>query len=262
MKKKFNVVCIKWGKLYTPDYVNKLNNMVKRNTSYDIDFYCFTEDRLGLDENIIVKPLPILNTIEGYEHIFSYTKEAGLCDDNLGGLNGQRVFFLDLDMVAISNLDDLFDYPEADKFYIINDWHTKGNNVGQASCYSWVVGTLGSIKKDYESDPKAVLDKFGSAAQEYLSFKVIEKFGKLNFWPADWFCSFKFHCMPKFILFRYFLEPKIPTDMKDLKFIAFHGTPNPDEAIEGRWEQKAGKKKWKKMYKVCKPTSWIKDYWY
>ena len=207
MKKKFNVVCIKWGKLYTPDYVNKLNNMVKRNTSYDIDFYCFTEDSLGLDESIIVKPLPILNTIEGYEHIFSYTKEAGLCDDNLGGLNGQRVFFLDLDMVAISNLDDLFDYPVADKFYIINDWHTKGNNVGQASCYSWVVGTLGSIKKDYESDPKAVLEKFGSAAQEYLSFKVIEKFGKLNFWPADWFCSFKFHCMPKFILFRY--NPKL-----------------------------------------------------
>lgn len=262
MNKKINVICIKWGELYDASFVNKLNSMVKRNTSYEIDFYCFTENSKDFDDDIIVKPLPILNTIEGYDHIFSYRKEAALCDDNLADLNGQRVFFLDLDMVAISNLDDLFNYPKDDKFYIINDWHTNGNHVGQASCYSWVVGTLGYIKKDYEDNPKAVLDEFGSAAQEYLSSKVIEKFSKLNFWPEDWFCSFKFHCMPKFILFRYFFEPKIPENMKGLKFIAFHGTPNPNEAIEGRWEQKDGKSKWKKIYKVCKPTKWIEDYWY
>jgi len=262
MQKNFNVICIKWGNLYSPEYVNKLKNMVKRNTSYHIDFYCFTEDSNGFDSDIIVKPLPNLNTIDGYNHIFSYRKEAALCDNELGGLNGQRVFFLDLDMVVISNLDELFEYPKYEEFYIINDWHTNGEHVGQASCYSWVVGTLGFIKEDYEKNPKWVLDKFGSAAQEYLSYKIIEKFGKLNFWPKNWFCSFKFHCMPKFILFRYFIKPKIPTNMKGLKFIAFHGTPNPDEALEGKWEQKAGKKKWKKLYKVCKPTTWINDYWY
>jgi hypothetical protein len=262
MKDIFNVICIKWGALYSPDYVNKLCRMVKRNTNYEVNFYCFTEDSESFDKDIIVKPLPNLDTIEDFKHIFSYKKEAALCDDNLGGLNGQRVFFLDLDMVAISNLDKLFEYPKGDKFYIINDWHTKGDNVGQASCYSWVVGTIGSIKADYEKNPKWVLNKFGSAAQEYLSYKVIEKFGKLNFWPENWFYSFKFHCMPKFILARYFIEPKIPANSKDLKFIAFHGTPNPDEAIEGRWEQKAGKSKWKQIYKVCRPTSWITKYWY
>lgn len=260
--KKVNIVCIKWGVVYNDGYVNKLYNMIKRNTSYDVNFYCFTDNNEGFNENIIVKPLPILNTISGYEHIYSYRKEAALCDDDLAELRGERVFFFDLDMVAISNLDELFDYPKNDNFYIINDWHTKGNHVGQASCYSWVVGTLGFVKKDYESNPKSVLDKFGSAAQEYLSSKVIEKYGKLNFWPSDWFCSFKFHCMPKFILLRYFLEPQIPKNRKNLKFIAFHGTPNPREAIIGRWDQKEGKKKWKKIYKVCKPTTWIKDYWY
>lgn len=262
MRKKINIICIKWGTLYAPGFVNKLNSMVKRNTSHDIDFYCFTEDNQGIDESIIIKPLPVLNTIKGYDHIFSYRKEAGLCDDNLGGLNGQRVFFLDLDMVVMSNLDELFEYPKDDKFYIINDWYTSGTHVGQASCYSWVVGTLGFIKRDYEENPKAVLEKFGSAAQEYLSSKIIERFSKLNFWPKNWFASFKFHCIPKFILFRYFYEPKIPTNMKGLKFIAFHGTPNPNEAIEGRWEQKTGKSKWRKIYKVCKPTTWIKKYWY
>lgn len=260
--KNINIVCIKWGSVYNDGYVNKLYNMIVRNTSYNVKFYCFTDNDDGIDKSIIIKPLPILNTLKDYQHIYSYRKEVGLCDDNLGGLNGERVFFFDLDMVAISNLDELFDYPVDDKFYIINDWHTKGNNVGQASCYSWIVGKLGIIKKDYESDPKIAIENFGTAAQEYLSSKVIEHFGKLNFWPENWFCSFKFHCMPKFIPFRYFITPKIPKNKKNLKFIAFHGTPNPPEAIIGQWDQKSDKHKWKKLYKICKPTPWIKDYWY
>ena len=138
------------------------------------------------------------------------------------------------------------------------DWNTKGESVGQASCYSWVVGTLGFVKEYYEKNPKEVVDNFFTASQEYLSSKVIEKFGELNFWPGDWFCSFRFHCMPKFGPSRHFVAPKIPQN-ENLKFIVFHGTPNPREAIKGIWELKSTDKSWKRLYKVCKPTTWIKD---
>lgn len=261
MNKSKNVICIKWGTVYSADDVNKLHNMVKRNSSYNIDFYCFTEDSEGLNEDIIVKPLPILDTIEGYRRKYAYEKEAGLCDDNLGNLNGERVFFFDLDVVIVSSLDDLFSYPKEDKFYIINDWNTKGETVGQATCYSWEVGTLGYIKEYYEKNPKEVVDKFYNASQEYLSSKVIEKYGKLNFWPEDWFCSFRFHCMAKFGPLRHFITPSIPKNMPNLKVINFHGYPKPEDAIKGFWYIKEGQN-WKKLYKVCKPTPWIKDYWY
>ena len=256
-----NVICIKWGTAYDPDYVNKLYRMIKKNTSYSIDFYCFTEDSNGLHEDIIIKPLPVLNTIKEYQTKYAYRKEAALCDDDLGGLKNQRVFFFDLDVVIISNLDEFFIYPEDDKFYIINDWNTKGNHVGQATCYSWVVGTLGYIKEYYEKNPQEVVQEFHTASQEYLSSKVIEKFGALNFWPDDWFCSFRFHCMPKFGLLRHFITPSIPKDRPGLKVIAFHGIPNPREAIQGIWKLKK-KDSWKRIYKVCKPTKWIEKYWY
>jgi len=261
MKEIRNIICIKWGTVYGFEDVNKLYSMVSRNSTYDINFYCFTEDKKGLNEDIIVKPLPVLHTIEGYRRKYAYEKEAGLCDDGLGGLYGQRVFFFDLDVLIVSNLDELLDYPKANKFYIINDWNTKGNHVGQATCYSFVVGTLGFIKKYYEDNPKEVIDKFYNASQEYLSSKVIEKFGKLNFWPKDWFCSFRFHCMPKFFLLRHFIAPSFPKNMPNLKVINFHGYPKPKDAIKGEWCIKKGQN-WKRIYKFCKPTFWIKDYWY
>lgn len=261
MKKTVNVICIKWGTRYPPKYVNTLYSMIKRNTSYEIDFYCFTEDSSGLDKDIIIKPLPVLNTLKEYQTIHVYRKEAALCDDDLGGLKNERVFYFDLDVVIISNLDEFFDYPKDDKFYIINDWNSKGNEVGQASCYSWTVGTLGYIKEYFEQHPKEIVDKFFTASQAYLSSKVIEKYGSLNFWPDNWFCSFRFHCMSKIGPLRHFIDPQIPKDRPGLKVIVFHGIPNPPEAIKGVWSLKKGEG-WKRLYKVCKPTQWIEKYWY
>ncbi|MBQ7413422.1 MAG: hypothetical protein IJV07_04025 [Alphaproteobacteria bacterium] len=262
MSEKYNVICIKWGVAYSAADVNKLCSMVKRNTSFDIDFYCFTENADGLNNDIIVRPLPVLN-VPPEENKYAYKKEAGLCDDNLGGLNGQRVFFFDLDSLIVGNLDEFFRYPKGDKFYIINDWNTKGDTVGQASCYSWVVGTLGYVKKYFEDHPREVTDKYYTASQEYLSAKVIEKEGHLNFWPDNWFCSFRFHCLPKWP-FRFWKMAKIP-DRPGLKMIAFHGLPGLEDARQGIWCIDKTCPKYprgiKKLYKYVRPVTWINDYW-
>ena len=63
MSAKKNVVCIKWGTDYSGDDVNKLYNNVLNNTNYDIDFYCFTDDINGLNNKIIVKPIPELKNV-------------------------------------------------------------------------------------------------------------------------------------------------------------------------------------------------------
>lgn len=267
MSQKYNVICIKWGDCYQAWDVNNLCSMIKRNTSFDIDFYCFTEDAAGLRDDIIVKALPQFVDMkkgeEEYAFKYAYRKEAALCDDNLGGLNGQRVFFFDLDSLIVGNLDEFFQYPQDNKFYIINDWHTKGTHVGQASCYSFVVGTLGFIKRYFEEHPKEVVDRFYTASQEYLSYKVIERFGKLNFWPENWFKSFRFHCLP-FWAFRYFMTPRLP-QVAGLKMIAFHGDPGVAEAVDGVWSSVPTDRKYprgyKKLYKHVRPTKWILDYW-
>lgn len=251
-----NVICIKWGTSYPAEYVNRLYRMVARNTTYQFKFYCFTDDAEGLCPEVIPKPMTVLN-VPPEENKYSYKKEAGLCDDNLGDLGGQRVFYFDLDIVIVDNIDCFFDYPKDKDFVIINDWNTKGDHVGQASCYSWVVGELGYVKEYFEKHPREVTDKFFTASQEFLSAMILERYGKLNFWPDSWCRSFRFHCLPKGI-WRHFRIATIPPKAK---ILVFHGSPNPHEAIEGIWSSVKKIPFWKRLYKSVKPTPWIKDYW-
>ena len=165
------------------------------------------------------------------------------------------------------NLDELFDYPQGNEVYAINDWaHRRGkkaNQVAQASCYSWVVGTLGFIKQYYERHAEEVIRTFGTATQQYMSAMIMQKYEKINFWPDDWFKSFRFHCLPHPLL-RYFAEPKLP-DIKGLKMVAFHGEPGIAEALRGVWSTNPKSDKyprgWKKLYKHLRPATWIADYW-
>jgi len=254
-----NVICIKWGKgYYTADDVNRLYAMVKRNISgHRLHFYCFTEIAEGLDDGIIVKPLPQLN-VRPEDNKYAYRKEAALCDDNLGGLKGRRVLFFDLDVVITGSLDEMVDYPQGDEFVIIKDWNSWGSRVGQASCYSWKVGTLGFIKDYFEAHPEEVIKQFGTASQEYLSSKVIEKQGHLKFWPKQWCRSFKVHALPVWFL-RRFVTAKLP---KGTKVLCFHGRPKMDDAIAGRWAPPGVEPKWKTiLYKTIKPSPWLGQYW-
>ena len=260
-KPPIHVICIQWGSAYAAQDINHLFSMIRRNTSLPIRFHLFSnEPPENLLPEIEQHPEPGLNVSAEYNR-HNYRKEVGLCDDTLAGLTGERVFFFDLDVLIMGNLDDLFSYPKDDKFYIINDWNTRGDHVGQATCYSFVVGTLGFVKKAFEADPEPVLGEFGTASQEYLSAKVIEQFGPLNFWPKEWVQSFRYHCLPNPLL-RHFKTPKPPK--AGTKVLAFHGHPDVQDAIDGRWgrpgDRKAAKG-WKKLYKVCQPTPWVKDHW-
>ncbi len=255
-QEKFNVVCIKWGDKYPVEYANRLYQMVKRFTTVPFDFYCFTDDSKGLDPEIIAKLMPVMH-VAPEDNKYAYRKEAGLCDDNLGGLNGQRVLFFDLDIVILDNIDCFFTYPQGDDFVIINDWNSWGNKVGQASCYSWRVGTLGSIKKYFEDHPKEVVAKHYTASQEYLSEKVIEKYRKLKFWPSSWCRSFRYHSMPVNFL-RPFMTPKKPNGCK---ILVFHGDTDPHLALKGTFSERRKVPWHKRWYKTLKPATWLKDYW-
>jgi hypothetical protein len=252
-----NVICIKWGKKYSANDVNILFASVKRNSfRFPLKFHCFTDDASNLHPEITAHPLPKIHLQDPKDLKYVYQKEVGLCDDNLGGLNGERVFFFDLDVLITDSLDEMFAYPNGDEFVIINDWNSLGVKVGQASCYSWRVGTLGYIKADFEARPKEVVAKYFTASQEYLSAKVIEKYGELKFWPQQWCRSFKKHAIPNVIM-RHFKPPHLPAGVKVL---AFHGDPKIADAMNGVWYEQ-GQPFYKKLYKSIKPATWIADYW-
>lgn len=256
-----HIVASLWGTAYNEKDANNLYAMICRNTSRTVCFHLFSGNELpGLNPEILKHPEPDLNVPEKHRQR-NYRKTVGLCDPQLAGLNGKRIFIFDLDVLITGNLDDLFAYPEGDQFYIIKDWKKTDGTVGQGTCFSFVVGTFGFVKEAFEANPESITSQYESATQQFLSKMLIEKYGKLTFWPEPWFQSFRYHCLPPSLL-RHILIPKKPKP--GTKVLAFHGSPGIRDAIHGRWANPdAGKvpKGWKKIYKACKSTPWIKEYW-
>jgi hypothetical protein len=69
------------------------------------------------------------------------------------------------------------------------------------------------------------------------------------YWPDEWVRSFKRHCQRPFPLNRFLPAKFCP----EASIIAFHGNPNPDQAIEGF--------QGRKIHHYVKPTEWVKTLW-
>ena len=95
-----HVVCVKWGKKYGPEYVNKLFHGVNKFLiGTNFDFTCFTEDAEGLEEGILVRPFA--------EDWTGWWGKATLFSDL--GVSG-RFLYIDLDTVICGDLSDLAGY--------------------------------------------------------------------------------------------------------------------------------------------------------
>jgi hypothetical protein len=108
---EYNLVCVKWGDKFSPEHVNRLYRMAKKNISLPFNFYCWTEDPTGLYDEINIVPLDETLDLKAWWWKLTLFKE-----NNLKGIN----LFLDLDVVIQNNIDHLFDIAKHDKLTLID----------------------------------------------------------------------------------------------------------------------------------------------
>jgi hypothetical protein len=245
-KDPVNIICIKWGTKYGPDYVNKLRSMVQRHLKRPHRFVCLTDDTNGIDPSIETKPIPMVGFDE-FDQRKPWTFGHGWLKltsfaSTLYDLEG-RTLFLDLDIVIVDSLDPFFD-AQAD-FTVIKEWDKK-DETGNTSCYLFTIGAhadaLAYLKNDYPQSVANVRNE-----QEFIT-QFVARQGRLAYWPAEWCRSFKRHCMPKGLM-SWFAEPTIPGGAR---IVIFHGKPNPPDAIagiSGKW------------YRRVPPTRWVAEHW-
>jgi hypothetical protein len=235
-----NVICMKWGTKYDGPYVNTLRGMVARHLKRPHRFACFTDNSKGFRPDVEVFPLPTADLNGDRE--FGWNKLA-IYGETLGDLTGPALF-LDLDIIITGELDSFFDYLPGE-FCIIRDWQRPWRVTGNSSVFRFEIGKHTDILGDFLANPEAARASVRNE-QEYLSYKLHEK-GRLQYWPAEWCCSFKRHCMRRFPMF-YFNSAQLPGDAK---VVVFHGNPKPDEAMRGKWAK----------LRYIHPTPWIAEYW-
>ena len=218
------VICIRWGEKYGPDYVNRLHAMVARHLPGPFRFVCFTDDPSGLREGVEPMPLPDLgcDLPTGTRGIWGKSR---LWSPRLGELSGP-VLFLDLDVVVLSDLSGFFEHGGPGDVILARNPNTPFEKLGQTSIFRMPVGALAPLREAFLADPQGVADRF-RFEQRFVSRTAP---GGVRFWPRGWVAVFKWHCVPQFPL-NYLRAPKRPR----ARVVLFPGPLNPPDAIAGRW---------------------------
>lgn len=238
-----NIICMKWGTKYGPEYVNNLYSMVARNLTLPFRFVCFTDNGEGVREEVEVMPLPEMDLPDGAER--GWRKLSTFKEDF--PLDG-KILFIDLDTVIVDNIDDFFNI--GGDFFMIKHWapsekHGKGesavyryNSKIHHEIYDYFMSHIDEVKNNFRHEQAFLTD-------------WMEKRNKLAFWPDAWTPSFKYNCMSPFPV-NFIKQPLIP---EGAKMIIFHGNPTPSQAKEGKV------KGIKKFLRFIRPVAWIDKHW-
>jgi hypothetical protein len=263
------VISIKWGTRYGADYVNRLFSMVSRHVTPPLRFLCFTDDAAGLVRGIEPHPLPPLDCAMPTGTLGKWGK-ARLWSEPLADLEGP-VLFLDLDVVVLRSLDPLFDYGAPEDVVVARNPNTPFERLGQTSIYRMPVGRLAPLKARFEADPQGIADRY-QFEQRYVTKSTP---GGVRFWPRGWVAHYKWHCVPTFPL-NYVRAPRPP---KAARVVIFPGSPNPPDAIAGRYSRRAvalpprehlraafdGRRMkgglWAHLRHYVRPAPWIGEHW-
>ena len=221
------IICIKWGTKFGPEFVNRLHGMIARNITPPFRLFCFTDDGSGLHPDIAVRALPEFEYLAPVNTKGKWPKSRLWGD--LGDVTGV-VLFLDLDVIVTSSLDDFFNHGEPDDTILGLNPNTPLEKMGQTSVYRMRVGKLKPLQDIFRADPQAAADKF-KYEQRFVTRNAP---GGVKFWPRGWLAHFRMHCVPNFPL-NYLRPARIPSGTK---IVIFPGDLNPPDAILGRWNDR------------------------
>lgn len=232
------VVAIKWGDAFGPEYVNRLYGMVRRNLSGPFRFFLLTDDSTGIRPEVTCLPLPELGCDlpvyaagiwgkgETRSPLFGVWGKVRLWNPDLCGITGD-VLFLDLDLVVTGSLDPFFDFDAGGRVVLARSAIKPFRRAGQSSVYRFRVGQLAPLFHRFQADPQAVANRH-KMEQDYLTEEAP---GGVAFWPRGWVQNFRRSCVPAFPL-NYLRAPFVP---RAARVVIFPGGLNPPDAIAGRW---------------------------
>jgi hypothetical protein len=243
---------MKWGRLFPPDYVNVLFNACRNAITGAFRFVCLTDDADGIVEGVEVLSIPGIGLSADQWYTPGVWPKLALYAADLHGLAG-RCLFIDLDMVVLRGLDDMF----------ANDAGLIGIDVGEGwrpgregtrpselgtGVFAFDIGGQTQILDRFQADMPGAMAQF----QNEQDFVAAHATG-LAFWPDGWVLSFKRY-LRRAIGVDLLLPPKAPP--QNAKIIAFHGDPRPIALVPDRpgfWDRFP--------HLGHGQVGWVRDYW-
>lgn len=246
------VICMKWGNLYGPDYVNVLFNAVRANLTPPFRFVCLTDQSDGFHPDIESYPIPDIGcTTQMWQH--GAWPKLSVFAENLYDLTG-RALFIDMDTVICGNLDHFFESQEAFIAIDISDNWRPGKETGQddaqvgTGIFAFNLGCQPQILSEFQKDPQAAFDECD--LEQVWAQKMATS---VAYWPTDWVISFK-RWLRQPIGLDLFKAPKAPP--AETSVVAFHGDPRPIALVRSKYGF------WDKFPHLGRGrVPWMREYW-
>lgn len=157
----YNIICVKFGKKYNAEFVNKLYSDCNGNCSDNFDFYCYTDDITDIDSSIkIINPIgPTLKGV--WNKLTLFHPEFPVKGKNI---------FLDLDVFIqddiINRLEDRHDW---DTLHIVHaPWKDNKKRYGRLSSYDV---THHSSVMVWQDNVQHIWEHFNSGLRDYYMRK-------------------------------------------------------------------------------------------
>ena len=229
-----SILCVRFGKRYGKEYVERLRNMVSRHISLPYEFICLTDDPEPIDGvRLIVQPNA------GYSR--GWWHKVHMFDSSLP-LQG-RILYFDLDIVIINNINKLVENC-GNEFYGILDFNRKFHQSYRSlnsSVLSWPHGSQTNLWTEFNKDTKSAQKLHGDQDWIWRWNK-----DRIKFWPSSWIQSYKWEIRNKDELMitqqrqRNFktVNHHITVD-DECSVLVFHGEPKPqdveDKIVVDNW---------------------------
>ena len=253
MTQPANIMCIKWGTLFGPEYVNRLYSGVRRNMARPVRFMCMTEETGGLHPDIEVLDLPVEPFAEPMNAALAVANRQGAMrkvslfrPGLVSDLQGPVLGF-DLDVVITGPLDDIHDLAPG-TVAMRHDWteKRKGRPTGHGSVFRFDPALHGYLYDDLAADPYQEVEEARGSEQRYTSHKAMAR-DQFTYIPPDWVVSYKYDCNPFPV--NYLRAPRLPSDAR---VVCFHGRPKMPEAAAGYTGS---------LIRYSRPCDWLEEHW-
>lgn len=212
-----NLVCVRVGDRYGPEYVRVLFDMLLRNLSTLDDcpaLWCVTDDQESLPEDVTAIPAD--------PELPGYWQKLRLFSPDMPWNEGERIAYFDLDLAITGRLEDLVETKG-----IIQDWHWPCYN---SSVMIWDHGEHRDVWDAFRPHhivraptliPPEVLPKGqpNGGDQEFITTVAIERGEPWPVLSRDWCRSYR--------------DAKT-WPPSDCRVVCFHGSPKPPD-VTGGW---------------------------
>lgn len=159
----FNIICVKFGKKYSSDFVNKLYmDLSSYEPCNEFKFYCYTDNPEGINDSVNIID-PIGPTLKGV-----WNKLALFHPDF--PIKGQNVY-LDLDVFIAGDVSAWLSWFHWDKLSIVHaPWKDNKKKYGRLSSYDV---THHSSIMVWENNVHHIWEHFNSGLRDYYMRKYV-----------------------------------------------------------------------------------------